>query len=195
LILADLYNTLSSHDLAIQVIRKGCRWLQGRARQGYWDGVEDDREWDPDLPGFNRAARVAAAAQMGVHVGVEDDNEGGGSGSGRVIGGTGSGGANNVSKGRQLEPGRYPLDVNARHRLAVARIKLGEIEEGKVCLFLSLRPYERQRLTILFLPFFFPVLYLLLWSWFVPIRSDLPALRVCIYAFSRYYRVVSCHSL
>jgi hypothetical protein len=85
LILADLYNTLSSHDLAIQVIRKGCRWLQGRARQGYWDGVEDDREWDPDLPGFNRAARVAAAAQMGVHVGVEDDNEGGGSGSGRVL--------------------------------------------------------------------------------------------------------------
>jgi hypothetical protein len=96
--------------------------------------VEDDREWDPDLPGFNRAARAAVVAQMGEHVGGED--EVGGSGSGRVIGGGNSrGGVNNVSKGGQLEPGRYPLDVNARYRLAMARIKLGEIEEWKVYLF------------------------------------------------------------
>ncbi|KAH9969571.1 TPR-like protein [Russula dissimulans] len=31
---------------------------------------------------------------------------------------------------RELVPGKYPLDVNARHRLAVARIKMGDIEEG-----------------------------------------------------------------
>ena len=34
---------------------------------------------------------------------------------------------------RELAPGKYPLDVNARHRLAVARIKMGDIEEGMVC--------------------------------------------------------------
>jgi len=31
-----------------------------------------------------------------------------------------------------IESGRFPLDVNARHRLAVARIKMGDIEEGTV---------------------------------------------------------------
>jgi general transcription factor 3C polypeptide 3 (transcription factor C subunit 4) len=36
--------------------------------------------------------------------------------------------------GREGEPqsGCYPLDINARHRLAVARIKMGDLEEGKV---------------------------------------------------------------
>jgi general transcription factor 3C polypeptide 3 (transcription factor C subunit 4) len=32
----------------------------------------------------------------------------------------------------ELAPGRYPLDVNARHRLAVARIRMQEFEEGAV---------------------------------------------------------------
>jgi len=31
-----------------------------------------------------------------------------------------------------MPPGRYPLDINARHRLAVSRIKMGDIEEAKV---------------------------------------------------------------
>ena len=31
-----------------------------------------------------------------------------------------------------MAPGRNELDINARHRLAVARIKMGDIEEGKV---------------------------------------------------------------
>ncbi|KAI0269808.1 TPR-like protein [Gloeopeniophorella convolvens] len=31
---------------------------------------------------------------------------------------------------RELLPGKYPLDVNARHRLAVARIKTGDVKEG-----------------------------------------------------------------
>lgn len=31
----------------------------------------------------------------------------------------------------QVAAGMYPLDVNARHRLAIARIKMGDIAEGK----------------------------------------------------------------
>ncbi|THG99335.1 hypothetical protein EW026_g2982 [Hermanssonia centrifuga] len=32
----------------------------------------------------------------------------------------------------EVQPGMYPLDVNARHRLAIARIKMGDITEGKI---------------------------------------------------------------
>lgn len=92
LVLADLYNILGEHEDAIDVIRRGCRWLQGRADQKYWDSCEDDREYD--LP--ETASRIGVGEDGGV------------------------------------EPGRYPLDINARHRLAVARIKMGEIDEGKV---------------------------------------------------------------
>ncbi|CCM04149.1 uncharacterized protein FIBRA_06311 [Fibroporia radiculosa] len=87
LVLADLYNTLGKYEKAIDTIRKGCRWLQGRAQQVFWDVCEDDREYDAE--GFRCA----------------DD---------------------------ELQPGIYPLDVNARHRLAVARIKMGDAEEGKI---------------------------------------------------------------
>ncbi|KAI0738457.1 TPR-like protein [Daedaleopsis nitida] len=90
LVLADLYNTLGDYTHAIETIKKGCRWLQGRGAQKGWDMCEDDREWDVAESGVKR------------------------SGSGEV------------------EPGMYPLDVNARHRLAIARIKGGDIEEGKM---------------------------------------------------------------
>ncbi|CDO69335.1 hypothetical protein BN946_scf184746.g16 [Trametes cinnabarina] len=90
LVLADLYNTLGEYGKAIDVIRKGCRWLQGRAAQNFWDACEDDREWDVPESGAQRGS----------------DGE--------------------------MQPGMYPLDVNARHRLAIARIKSGEIEEGKM---------------------------------------------------------------
>ncbi|KAG2040882.1 TPR-like protein [Suillus americanus] len=93
LVLADLYNTMAEHDHAIQIIRKGCRWLQGRASQRFWDGCVDDREYD--LPREDR---------------------------GNV----------NMERSGDVQPGHYPLDVNARHRLAIARIKLGEVEEGKM---------------------------------------------------------------
>ncbi|KAG5642746.1 hypothetical protein DXG03_002261 [Asterophora parasitica] len=92
LVLADLFNTLGEHERAIDTIRKGCRWLQGRGDQKYWDSCNDDREYD--------------LLEMAPRLGVGD---GGG-----------------------VEPGRYPLDINARHRLAVARIKMGEIDEGKL---------------------------------------------------------------
>lgn len=91
LVLADLYNTLSQYARAVDTIRRGCRWLQGRASQRFWDVCEDDREYD------NREATRGEG---------------------------------------ELQPGNYPLDVNARHRLAVARIKICDIEEGMVCLSL-----------------------------------------------------------
>ncbi|KDQ49967.1 hypothetical protein JAAARDRAFT_42458 [Jaapia argillacea MUCL 33604] len=90
LVLADLYNTttLARYEQAVEVIRKGCRWLQGRLEQKVWDYVEDDREYDvPEM---------------------EREREG------------------------DVSPGMYPLDVNARHRLAVARIKMGDFEEGRM---------------------------------------------------------------
>ncbi|KAI9443193.1 TPR-like protein [Lactarius indigo] len=88
LVLADLYNTMGDHDKAIPVIRRGCRWLQGRGAQKLWDSCEDDREYD------------------------ETDWRAGN------------------ARERELLPGKYPLDVNARHRLAIARIKVGDTEEG-----------------------------------------------------------------
>ncbi|KAG2056694.1 TPR-like protein [Suillus hirtellus] len=93
LVLADLYNTMSESDNAIQIVRKGCRWLQGRAGQRFWDGCADDREYD--LP-------------------PEDQ------------------GNMKTERSGDIQPGHYPLDINARHRLAIARIKLGDVEEGKM---------------------------------------------------------------
>ena len=94
LLLADLYNVLGQYEKAIETIRKGTRWLQGRADQSYWDLCEDDREYDhSDWP-----ARP------------------------------------NFSEGGSVQAGNFELDPNARHRLAVARIKMGDVEEGKVSL-------------------------------------------------------------
>ncbi|KAJ7770629.1 TPR-like protein [Mycena metata] len=87
LVLADLYNTTGQHQSAINVIRRGFRWLQGRAAHRYWDDCDDDREYDQD--GINR------------------DTESG------------------------FRTEAFPLDVNGRHRLAVARIKLGQLDEAK----------------------------------------------------------------
>ncbi|KAG9310821.1 hypothetical protein JVU11DRAFT_8674 [Chiua virens] len=92
LVLADLYNTMNQHECAVDTIRKGCRWLQGRASQRFWDVCEDDREYD--LP-----------SQDGVEP---------------------------VHRSGDAQPGYYLLDINARHRLAVARIKMGDIDEGKM---------------------------------------------------------------
>lgn len=93
LVLADLYNTLGEHENAVNVIRGGVRWLQGRREQRYWDLCGDDREYD--LP----------EEEGGEKRGGDDDD---------------------------VPQGRFPLDINARHRLAVARIKMGDVEEAKV---------------------------------------------------------------
>lgn len=101
LVLADLYNIIGEHDKAINSIRKGCRWLQGRVEQTFWDRCIDDREYD--LPSEEGGAVRAS-----------------------------------TTEGDTVEPGMYPIDINARHRLAVARIKLGDIQEAQVGIF-SLR--------------------------------------------------------
>lgn len=93
LCLTDLYNTLEQYEHAIHAIKRGCRWLQGRAAEKFWDVCEDDREFD-----------LTKDTEAGTHREREGD----------------------------VRPGLYPLDLNARHRLAIARIKMGDIEEGKV---------------------------------------------------------------
>jgi general transcription factor 3C polypeptide 3 (transcription factor C subunit 4) len=43
----------------------------------------------------------------------------------------------NIGEGIQMASGFYNLDSNARHRLAVGRIKMGDTEEGKVYIFFA----------------------------------------------------------
>ena len=93
LVLADLYNSLDLYEKTIRTIRSGCRWLQGRFREKFWDLCPDDREYD--LGGYDRAGN-----EQGDSVG--------------------------------MRPGYHALDINARHRLAVARLKIGDINEGRV---------------------------------------------------------------
>ncbi|WWD21507.1 hypothetical protein CI109_105993 [Kwoniella shandongensis] len=50
--LADGLLLLDDLDQALEVIRRGQRWLQGRKTQKKWDTYEDDREYDP--PGTQR---------------------------------------------------------------------------------------------------------------------------------------------
>lgn len=104
LLLADLYNVLGEHQHAIQVIRRGTRWLQGRIDQKFWDNCDDDREYDPE-----EWSERPSIGERSIH----------------------------------LPPGHYELDPNARHRLAVARIRMGDAEEGRVCLSAGLwTPYS-----------------------------------------------------
>ncbi|KAJ7143345.1 TPR-like protein [Mycena crocata] len=88
LVLADLYTVAGDHTCAVDAIRQGFRWLQGRASEQYWDACDDDREYDQQ--GFNRVVESGSW------------------------------------------PGMFDLDVNARHRLAIARMKMGEIEEANL---------------------------------------------------------------
>jgi general transcription factor 3C polypeptide 3 (transcription factor C subunit 4) len=49
--LVDVLSMTEKLEEALEVIRKGQRWLQGRVEQGYWDTFEDDREYAPDGEG------------------------------------------------------------------------------------------------------------------------------------------------
>lgn len=42
----DLYNTLGQHERAVDAICKGCRWLQGRVAESFWDVCDGDWEFD-----------------------------------------------------------------------------------------------------------------------------------------------------
>ncbi|EIW74984.1 TPR-like protein [Coniophora puteana RWD-64-598 SS2] len=118
LVLADLYNTLSEYARAIETIRRGCRWLQGRASQKFWDGCEDDREFDLPMhtPPLSHP-QVSMQGEGDIALGNLEQSL------------ASAGGA---TREGDPQPGYYPLDINARHRLAVARIKLGDIDEGKI---------------------------------------------------------------
>ena len=45
----------------------------------------------------------------------------------------------NFGEGSSVQAGDLELDPNARHRLAVARIKIDDVEEGKLEVFLFFR--------------------------------------------------------
>ena len=64
LLLADLYNVLGQYERAIETIRKGTRWLQGRVDHNYWDFCEDDKEYDhgdwPAYSNFGKGGSVQA---------------------------------------------------------------------------------------------------------------------------------------
>ncbi|KAJ4480918.1 hypothetical protein J3R30DRAFT_3462311 [Lentinula aciculospora] len=123
LVLADLYNTLGEYDNAVQVIKTGSRWLQGRGDQIYWDQLEDDREFDPE--GFNRATPVA---ENTINDPVVLTNIG--SSTSASVPAAAANNAGGTLGTVEMRSGYFPLDVNARHRLAIARIKMGDLNEG-----------------------------------------------------------------
>ncbi|KAF5389367.1 hypothetical protein D9757_004269 [Collybiopsis confluens] len=125
LVLADLYNTLGEYDKAVRVIKSGSRWLQGRRDQKYWDLLEDDREFDPE--GFSRAALLAGNT---IHDSSAFPNSH--SVSYSAISTSIPGPSNSRVGTVEMQPGYFTLDVNARHRLAVARIKMGDASEGMI---------------------------------------------------------------
>ena len=92
--LADFYNNAKEYEKAIQTIRSGARWLNGRhVDGGVWDLAPDDREFD--VEGYIREG-------MG-----ENDS---------------------------LPQGFHDLDINFRQRLAISRLKLGDLKEAEVCI-------------------------------------------------------------
>nr|GAT57057.1 TPR-like protein [Mycena chlorophos] len=98
LVLADLFNALGEHERAVEALRVGMRWLQGRDAENWWDLCTDDREYDP-------APSVTCTTDPVPRV-LDAIND--------------------------IEAGFNALDVNARHRLAVARLKMGDIDEGQI---------------------------------------------------------------
>jgi len=90
--LADFCNIVGEHEQAINAVRDGARWLQGRSEQRYWSASPDDREYD--VVGFIRPPAT-----------------------------------NELSRSSQAS---HALDPNLRHRLCLARLALGDIEEGQV---------------------------------------------------------------
>ncbi|GAA5898643.1 hypothetical protein JCM8208_004721 [Rhodotorula glutinis] len=57
--LADFLLAQRQYAEAVRVVRQGVRWLQGRAREGGWDELKDDREYDEERrvrPGWETSA-------------------------------------------------------------------------------------------------------------------------------------------
>jgi general transcription factor 3C polypeptide 3 (transcription factor C subunit 4) len=100
--LADFKILLHEYEDVINIIRKGQRWLSGRSREIYWDMEADDREFDP--PGTSRQAHSQPDA-LGLPGGAD---------------------------GQETISGGYEMDINLRHRLAIARLKLGNDYDANV---------------------------------------------------------------
>lgn len=47
--LSDLLSKLREFERAADVIKRGCRWMDDRMLETYWDDQPDDREYDPPL--------------------------------------------------------------------------------------------------------------------------------------------------
>jgi general transcription factor 3C polypeptide 3 (transcription factor C subunit 4) len=100
--LADFKILLLEYEDVINIIRRGQRWLGGRSREVYWDMEVDDREFDP--PGtVRRTHRQTGAPEL-----------------------------DNAPEGQEQASEGYEMDVNLRHRLAIARLKLGHDYDAKV---------------------------------------------------------------
>ncbi|KAJ3795759.1 hypothetical protein GGU11DRAFT_209264 [Lentinula aff. detonsa] len=127
LVLADLFNTLGEYDSAVRVIKTGNRWLQGRGDQKYWDMLEDDREFDPE--GFDRAIS-GMDNPLNDHTAVSTSDLNHTSSTSASVVGPNNGRA--TGRVEVVQSGYFPLDVNARHRLAIARIKMGDVDEGMI---------------------------------------------------------------
>ncbi|KAF8883905.1 hypothetical protein CPB84DRAFT_1750548 [Gymnopilus junonius] len=78
LLLADLYNVIGEHGRAVETIRRGTRWLQGRADQKYWDLCEDDREYDGEdwPPRANADEGVGVSCSLAIMIKMGDVEEG-----------------------------------------------------------------------------------------------------------------------
>lgn len=100
--LADFKILLLEYEDVINIIRRGQRWLGGRSREIYWDMEVDDREFDPRGT-VRRIHRQTGAPEL-----------------------------DNAPEGQEQASEGYELDINLRHRLAIARLKLGHDYDAKV---------------------------------------------------------------
>lgn len=65
-IMAELYMLVNDFNCAIDFIKRGVRWLQGREDEVWWDTVVDDREYDEDENANRRENSILSARLNGV---------------------------------------------------------------------------------------------------------------------------------
>ncbi|CAG8451389.1 3084_t:CDS:10 [Diversispora eburnea] len=65
-IMAELYMLANDFNSAIDFIKRGVRWLQGREDEVWWDTVADDREYDEDENANRRENSILSARLNGV---------------------------------------------------------------------------------------------------------------------------------
>ena len=115
----DLLLEQDQLEEAVDVIKKGQRWMQGRIRAepGDWAGTEaeDDREYDPqDHVRPDAAERIAKAKKAAKRKAVKN------------------GDMEEESEEADERPKRFPLVAVLRYRLALIRLRLGHTEEAEV---------------------------------------------------------------